>query len=181
MAIKTFTTGEVLTAADTNTYLANAGLVLVSATTVGSAVSSVTVSSCFSATYDAYKIVATNVTTTGNGIVSFALSGITSGWYGNLIYADFLSGAVASFGWSNAANVSHAGGTQSQGLMFSVEILNPFLSKAKFMTSTFLDNANAGKVQVQNNQTTSATGFTITPNAGTLTGGQITVYGYRKG
>jgi hypothetical protein len=29
MAIKTFTTGEVLTASDTNTYLANAGLVFV--------------------------------------------------------------------------------------------------------------------------------------------------------
>jgi hypothetical protein len=29
MAIKTFTTGEVLTAADTNTYLANSGLVYV--------------------------------------------------------------------------------------------------------------------------------------------------------
>jgi hypothetical protein len=27
MAIKTFTTGEVLTASDTNTYLANSGLV----------------------------------------------------------------------------------------------------------------------------------------------------------
>jgi hypothetical protein len=31
MAIKTFTTGEVLTAADTNTYLANSGLIRESA------------------------------------------------------------------------------------------------------------------------------------------------------
>jgi len=180
MAVKTFTS-EVLTSADTNTYLANSGLVYVTQVTVGSAVASVTVSSCFNATYDAYKIVATNVTTTGNGVVSFALSGITTGWYGNLIYANFLSGAVASFGWNNTANVSHAGGTQSQGLIMNVEIQNPFLAKAKFMNSIFIDNANAGTVQVQNNQTTSATGFTITAAAGTLTGGQITVYGYRKG
>ena len=34
MAIKTFTTGEVLTAADTNTYLANSGLVYVASGTV---------------------------------------------------------------------------------------------------------------------------------------------------
>ena len=33
MAIKTFTTGEVLTAADTNTYLANSGLVYVAGAT----------------------------------------------------------------------------------------------------------------------------------------------------
>lgn len=52
MAIKTFTTGEVLTASDTNTYLANSGLVFVKSQTIGSAVTSVTVSDAFSATYD---------------------------------------------------------------------------------------------------------------------------------
>jgi hypothetical protein len=57
MAIKTFTTGEVLTAADTNTYLANSGLVYVASTTVGTGVSSVTVSSAFNSTYDNYKII----------------------------------------------------------------------------------------------------------------------------
>jgi hypothetical protein len=38
MAIKTFTTGEVLTASDTNTYLANSGLVYVKSQTIGSGV-----------------------------------------------------------------------------------------------------------------------------------------------
>ena len=56
MAIKTFTTGEVLTAADTNTYLANSGLVYVKSQTIGSAVSSVNVTSAFSSTYDNYVI-----------------------------------------------------------------------------------------------------------------------------
>ena len=37
MAIKTFTTGEVLTASDTNTFLANAGLVYVAGGTFSSA------------------------------------------------------------------------------------------------------------------------------------------------
>jgi hypothetical protein len=177
MTFPSFSVGEVLTAADMNAV----GLWLVKTQTVGTGVSSVTVTGAFSADYDAYKIVATNVTTTGNGIVSFGLGGITTGWYGNLIYANFLSGAVASFGWNNAANVSHAGGTQSQGLMLNIEIQNPFLAKAKFMNSIFVDNANAGTVQVQNNQTTSATSFSIGANAGTLTGGQINVYGFKKG
>jgi hypothetical protein len=180
MAIKTFTTGEVLTAADTNTYLANSGLVYVSSTTVGSAVTSVTISSCFSATYDAYRIVATNVTATGTQNVSFQLSGITTGYYGNLIYANYTSGAVSSAGYNNISVVTHAGGTQGQMMILNVEVVNPFLSKPKFISGTFLDQSNAGAVVAQNNQSTSATGFVVTPNTGTLTGGQITVYGYRK-
>jgi hypothetical protein len=181
MAVKTFTS-TVLTSSDTNTFLANAGLVFVKAHNVGATgVTSITVTDAFNSTYDAYKIVATNVTTTGNGIVSFALGGIATGWYGNLIYANFSSGAVSSFGYNNVASISHAGGTNSQGLMYSVEVLNPFLAKAKFMTSIFVDNANAGTIQTQNTSTTSATSFTLGCTAGTMTGGQITVYGYRKG
>jgi len=181
MAIKTFTTGEVLTAADTNTYLANSGLVYVSSTTVGSAVSSVTISSCFSATYDAYKIVATNVVTTGTQNVTFQLSGITTGYYGNIIYANFSGGTPASVGYNNISTITYAGGTQGQMLLLNIDVINPFLAKAKFFSSPYVDQTNAGTSTAQNNQSTSATGFVITPNVGTLTGGQITVYGYRKG
>jgi hypothetical protein len=179
MAVKTFTS-EILTSSDTNTYLANSGLVYVSSTTVGSAVSSVTVSSCFNSTYDAYKIVATNVTASSSGILGFVLSGLTTGYYGNLMYANFTGGAVATAGFNNAASITHAGGTQGQILIFDMEVINPFLAKAKFISGRFMDNSAAGPFQVQNNSSTSATGFTITPASGTLTGGQITVYGYRK-
>ena len=55
MAIKTFTTGEVLTASDTNTYLANSGLVYITSTAVSG--STVSVSNCFNSTYDWYKVV----------------------------------------------------------------------------------------------------------------------------
>ena len=44
MAVKTFTQGEKLTAADTNTYLNNGGLVFVKQVTVGSAVSPIRLS-----------------------------------------------------------------------------------------------------------------------------------------
>jgi hypothetical protein len=181
MAIKTFTTGEVLTAADTNTYLANSGLVFVSSTTVGSAVSSVTVSSCFSATFDAYRIVATNVVASGTLGVGFQLSGITTGYYGNLVYSNFLGGAPASVGFNNIGSISYAAGTQGQMLFLNMDVINPFLSKAKFFNGNYCDQSNAGTMNAQNNQTNSATGFVVSPNTGTFTGGQITVYGYRKG
>ena len=55
MAIKTFTTGEVLTASDTNTYLANAGLVYIAATTA-SAQTTIAIDNCFTTTYAHYFI-----------------------------------------------------------------------------------------------------------------------------
>jgi hypothetical protein len=179
MAVKTFTS-EILTSSDTNTYLANSGLVYVSSTTIGSAVSSVTVSSCFNSTYDAYKIVATNVVATGTIGVSFQLSGITTGYYGNLVYANFASGTPASVGFNNISSISYAAGTQGQMLFLNMDVINPFLSKPKFFNGNYVDQANAGTMNAQNNNSTSATGFVLTPLSGTLTGGQITCYGYRK-
>ena len=56
MAIKTFSSGEVLTASDTNTYLNNGGLVYIAG---GSATntSALDVNSVFSSTYDNYRVV----------------------------------------------------------------------------------------------------------------------------
>jgi hypothetical protein len=56
MAIKTFISGEVLTASDTNTYLNNGGLVWIAG---GSATntSALDVNNVFSSTYDNYRIV----------------------------------------------------------------------------------------------------------------------------
>ena len=56
MAIKTLTSGEVLTASDTNTYLNNGGLVYIAE---GSATntSALDVNSVFSSTYDNYRVV----------------------------------------------------------------------------------------------------------------------------
>ena len=57
MAIKTFTSGEVLTAADTNTYLANSGLTYITTGTITSAAASLSINNCFTSTYDNYRIV----------------------------------------------------------------------------------------------------------------------------
>jgi hypothetical protein len=60
MAIKTFTTGEVLTAADTNTYLANSGLVYITGgTQSGSA--ALNADGVFTSTYLNYRLELTAV------------------------------------------------------------------------------------------------------------------------
>ena len=81
MAIKTFTTGEVLTAADTNTYLANSGLVLVKSVVLTSAATSGSeFQSIFTSTYDNYRIVCRTLTASTNGSqprFNFVYSGTT--------------------------------------------------------------------------------------------------------
>lgn len=63
MAVKTFTAGSVLTASDTNTFLANAGLVHIKTATVTNAADSGTAfRSIFNSTYDAYRIVCHTLT-----------------------------------------------------------------------------------------------------------------------
>jgi len=74
MAIKTFTTGEVLTASDTNTYLANAGWVYVNSGTF-SGQTALQVSSVFTSTYTNYKVVFENIiSATGNPSANLQLT-----------------------------------------------------------------------------------------------------------
>jgi hypothetical protein len=181
MPLTTYTAGEVLTAASLNanfSFAAQGGLVLVKSQTIGTAVASVTVSDAFSATYDAYKIIATGVGASGNGNVTFQLTGLTTGYTGNLISSNFASGAPGSAGYSNIASVTHSGGTDSSAMHMNIDIDGPFLAKPTFINCKYVDNSFAGVTTVKQTSSTSATGFTITPAAGTLTGGTIRIYGY---
>ena len=132
MAIKTFTTGEVLTASDTNTYLNNGGLVYISTTTATSG-SSVTVSNCFSSTYDAYKIIATGGGTAAATPIAFQLSGITTGvYYGGVIYFAYAGGgpaAPSAVGFSGATNWQEVGAANVNGCNLNMDIQNANLAK----------------------------------------------------
>jgi hypothetical protein len=181
MAIKTFTTGEVLTASDTNTYLANAGLVYVTSTTVGSGVSSVTVSNCFSSTYDSYLIGLSNVVgSTTDTNITLKFSGSTGNTYAYFSrYDQYFAGTS---GVNNAFNTASIliGYSDANVIGFTFNVLNPNLAKytyANSLSQTRNYSMAQGGVDATTNQ---HTGFTLTSAAGTFTGGTITVYGYRK-
>ena len=187
MAIKTFTAGSVLTASDTNTYLANAGLVYVTSVSVGSGVSSVNVPNAFSATYDSYKII-----WTGGTLSSIALIGIymgtsaaASGYYGSKVYCS-VTGSVSGSGDNNTGlwNHANAGGSSAADTVF--ELHNPYASTETLITSNYWEwnggSSLFGTFTGILNNTTSYTSVTLDPQgAVTMTGGTITVYGYRKG
>lgn len=182
MAIKTFTTGEVLTAADTNTYLANSGLVFVKSQTIGSGVTSVTVSDAFSATYDNYKIVISGGgTSTAQTILSFTLGSSAGTYYGSLIYGVLTTSAVGSAGMNNISNFLYAGGADVNILNFNMELQNPFLAKYTNIQALVIAYANLRGNSIGEHETASSfTAFTISVGSGTMSGGTITVYGYRK-
>ena len=184
MAIKTFTTGEVLTASDTNTYLANSGLVFVSSTTIGSAVASVTVTNAFSATYDNYRISYTNGNASAADILIQMTIGSPASSYrfaqqvGNYGTGSVLTYSVSGTGGVNFWNVGYTGTSNETYSM--IEIQSPFLAVNK----TIQANGGRNNALIMMNgmvlDAVSRTDITLTPASGTLSDGTITVYGYRK-
>ena len=181
MAVKTFTS-EVLTSADTNTYLANSGLVYVTSATIGSAVSSVTLNSCFNSTYDAYKIVIAGGASSVDANLALKLGASTTGYYSAGALIVFSTAASFFVCDNNAASWTQASfSIASNGLSGAIDLVNPFLAKYTYFQSMVSGTAVAGQRTGVHQVATSYSSITITPSAGTLTGGTITVYGYRLG
>jgi hypothetical protein len=183
MAIKTFTTGEVLTAADTNTYLANSGLVYIKSQTVGSGVGSVTVSDAFSSTYDNYLIQTTSIVGSTAANFGLKLGATATGYYFGLNYQTLGVAGGAFFQASNTSSFAYAGAITAVGSSMNIEVFNPFAAQrtgCRGVYLEFLAGGSLGGLTGFLDNTTSYTAFTLTPGSGTITGGTITVYGYRK-
>jgi hypothetical protein len=191
MAIKTFTTGEVLTAADTNTYLANSGLVYVKGQTIGTGVSSQLISACFNGTFDAYRVVISGMTmsSTSQGTTVFAkmhdgTNPASSAYNYGIIRVDLANGNVsAQYGRSQTTGVSIGTGTGDK-FASSFDVLNPFLASHTIFSGLTIANDTTGYSGAgsgQHQASTSYTSLQIIPSAGTITGGTIIVYGYRYG
>jgi hypothetical protein len=161
------------------------GLTLVKKQTIGTAVSSVTVTDAFSATYDNYKImIGGGNNAVGLGNIGLKLGATATGYYAVYPRITYSAATVLALSDNNFSEFSRAGVSNVNGIGFNVELLNPFLTKNTFFQSSCGTN-DSGSTAFPGtgylNDTTSYTAFTITPGAGTLTGGTIYVYGYNKG
>ena len=158
------------------------GLVLISSTTVGSAVSSVTINNAFSATYDDYLIIGNGGTfSRGNGDFGLQLTGITSTDYRySFIYSPF-NNTPTALGSSTATQMLYAGGGESTtGWNIYAIVRSPFLTKTKNITSFRGNGFAAGTTSCFVNNSTSSTGFSLLAGVESFTGGTISVYGYKK-
>jgi hypothetical protein len=174
-----FTAGQILTAAQMNAV----GLWLVKTETVGSAVSSVQVTGAFSADYDSYKVVYSGgVGSSSNAQLSLTFGSTSTGYeYGWGI----ANGIVASPGFYNASgSFITVGDINTDIIMSTFDVINPNLAKHTFVSGGGGINLTNGQSRGPFNgllkNTTQYTAFTLTPSAGTITGGTIRVYGYRN-
>jgi hypothetical protein len=182
MSVKTFTS-EILTSSDTNTYLANSGLVYVTSATVGTAVSSVTVTGAFNSSYDNYKIIYSGGTNSAIASLALTIGGSTTGYYGVLLYSTSGAASPLAAGTSNGANMPFIGGCNiaNQAMIAEFDLLNPFAAAySRIVGAQYSDGPFFGTSQGEHRVATSYTSFALLPASGTLTGGTITVYGYRK-
>jgi len=161
--------------------LSASGLTLISSTTIGSAVASVTVSNVFSATYDNYKIIVSGGAASTAGFGQMTLGATGSGYYygTNLVtYAGV--GSVAAL--ANGA-YWYVGQFEVAGFGSIIDVMKPFLSDETSVTFQGGGVLTTGQHFVGSgylNNTTSYTAFTITHSGGTMTGGTIRVYGYKN-
>ena len=162
---------------------ASSGLTLVKTQTIGSAVTSVTVTDAFSSTYDNYLItinsgVNSNSTsflnlTLGSTVTGYSYSGIVMQYNSNTVTGNSQSNGAAMFGGYFSTNA----------LSTTVYLQNPNLAKRTIlMTKTVAASANNAIADYKGflDDATQYTAFTFTQVSGNMTGGTIRVYGYQN-
>lgn len=179
--------GQVISETDTDSlkvyngtaWVGVGGLALIKTQTIGSAVSSVTVSDAFNTLYDNYKIMVVAGSGSASVDMRMTLGSTSTGYYYGLNYNIF-NATASAIGASNAAYWAYAGSSTGTSIAINADILSPFLTEQTFFTSIVTSDGYVGSGGGYLANTTSYTAFTLTASSGTLTGGSISVYGYGK-
>jgi hypothetical protein len=157
------------------------GLTLISATTIGTTVSSVTVSNAFSSTYDNYLITVNGGVASTNNSLVMTLGATTTGYYYvGLSLTYNASPTFVGLGGVNAASWADMVRGSANSLNGQIYVYDPFAAKNTHFNSIGSRSDTAGSLNSLGGylaNTTSYTAFTLTTNSGTVTGGTIRVYG----
>jgi hypothetical protein len=190
MADQTFTAGQVLTAAQMTTLQQNSGLVVVKGVSQVGSVASINVTSCFSASFDAYRVVIASLTptTNGNGTNIFCkLLLNTTASSTDYNYAiprvDLANGAVsANYAQNGTAGIVVGTGNDSDLTSAIFDVINPFGVKFTNFHGISMTNDASGYCGAGSGvhaSLTSYNGFQISASAGNISNAAIMVYGYR--
>jgi hypothetical protein len=190
MADQTFTAGQILTAAQMTTLQSNSGLVVVKVVSQLTSVASINVTSCFNATFDAYRVVLSSVTLTSNANNTFIyckLLSTTTPSSTDYNYAiprvDLATGGVsATYGRNATTGVVVGTGNASDTTGATFDVLNPFSARYTNFNGLSINNDNAGYAGAGSGvhaSLSSFNGFQISASTGNISNAAITVYGYR--
>jgi len=174
-----FTAGQVLTAAQMNAV----GQWLVKAQTIGTAVSSVTVTGAFSADFDNYLITISGGVASTTNFGDMALGSTATGYYMSSNLMQFNSNTVSGISRANQTRFIGCFGATTATIDATIYVMSPFTAKNTIIHSHFAQATVAGENSTFRgfvDNTTSYTAFTLTASTGTYTGGTIRVYGLRN-
>lgn len=182
MAVKTdWSAGDVLTASQVKTYLANSGLVYVTSVDIPGGTTYVSVPDAFSADYDDYivKVSGLNIATSGDVDFQFETSGGTAvttnysltGGYHNWGSSSYVGVTGTAWGLPTVASYDNS---------FHLEIQDPFKTEYSWLQTHLCNNSRAYWLNGRHASATSYTRFRLTASY-TLSGSDahIDVYGYR--
>ena len=187
MAVKTFTTGEVLTASDTNTYLANSGLVYVAGGALSTNITPF--AGCFTSTYRNYVVKLDNVKVSGAANFWFQyLNGSTPKTTN--YYWDYMGyttvGTTLNTYTNGGASTGYTGMDMLAGVPGSctLDIFDPAVSVQTVAISTsyfYKTNWTYRTGASHQDDVTTFDGIRfLTDSAVTMTG-NVAIYGYRMG
>jgi hypothetical protein len=153
------------------------GLRLIKTQTIGTAVSSVSVTGAFNTNFENYKIVI-------NGIVGSSASDVLISFgslnhYGSTAFDSYTGSPVGVNRRNNASSlfiggISNALAEQS----CSIDVYAPFLTRSTGISGTYYGGNYSGYIGGTFAASSSLTSFTLSAFTGTLTGGKIAIYGY---
>lgn len=175
MSFPVFASGDVLNASDMNAV----GLWLVKTQAVAAGGTAFTVTNAFSADYDNYRIIFSNIGGASGNSAFMTINGSAGATYG---WAGRYWGYALPAGDGSGNNVIQGFwlGIMGTGYSGVVELQSPFLAtstRCQFQSSSgTYSNAGGGN----DTNAASSTNFTVSLAAGTLTAGTVSVYGYKK-
>jgi hypothetical protein len=155
------------------------GLRLVKKQTIGTAVSAVTVTGAFSATYENYKIMISGGASSALTFFNLKLGSSTAQYYQARMSMIYSSNTMNNGVDNNAVAWTNAGALNGvSGIHANIDLIGPYLTTYTGLTAMDMRDGFAGTANGIQRVGTSYTDFTITAASGTMTGGTIYVYGY---
>lgn len=165
-----------LAAYNGSAWVTQNALQLVKTQTIGTAVSSVTVSDVFSSTYDNYKILISGGTVSASETdLQLTLGAQVTGYKTQQSIYSYNTSAPGYLAPTTNIPIGRA---DADGLTADASVVSPNLAKHTFVTSACGSDTFATTVFATSNSNTQFTAFTVTIGTGTMTGGTVRVYGY---
>lgn len=160
------------------------GLWLVKTQTVGSAVSSVSVTSAFSSNYDNYRVVYDGGTSSTDAAFTVQLGSTATGYHYSIVYQQYNAATPLGVGATNTTSWPNAGRQSTVRNSLVLDIFAPYLSTYSGIRYAGVDYAATSGFIITGggmlNNTTSYTDLKINAGSGTISGGTVRVYGYRN-